>query len=152
MELKLIQDINRNLYLGIDVALTQEDSKGTSFESLLQLATKLIPNFEQLNQKLLARNDNQYHITVFNTMEFGKHEHLQALNGNLLKDSSITFKGIGSLSQDNMTTYFVVIDSAVLNNLRINENISQKDLHITIGFTHKDLFKGNKNNCNITQI
>lgn len=147
MQLTTIQDVARQLYLGININENDFDSNNRTFGSILIQAEKLIPDFQNYNQKLLDRNHGKYHITVFNAAECGKQPLLLTYDKMLVKNTSITFKGIGNLKQDNMTTWFVVVDSPVLNSLRTDNDFLEKDLHITIAFTDKDLFKGRKNVC-----
>jgi hypothetical protein len=152
MKIDTIQDTARQLYLGIDVNLSTTDSNNRTFGEVLLTANEHIPDFEMCNERLLDRNMGHYHITIFNVAETAKIPALNVVQGMLLKNTSITFKGIGSLEQDGMITYFVIVESAILNKFRTDINLPEKDLHITIGFTHKDLFKGRKNNPNIFEL
>lgn len=149
MQLSTIQDVARQIYLGININENDFDSNNRTLGSILLEAEKIIPDFKSYNQKLLDRNSGKYHITVFNAAECGKFPALLQTAGYKLKNESITFKGIGSLQQDAMTTWFIVVDSAVLNSARTGATLQPKDLHITIAFTDKDLFKGRKNVCDI---
>lgn len=153
MQITQIQDVALKLYLGININESEADSNNLLFGKILRVAESIIPDFKICNERLLDRNRDKYHITIFNAAECAKTPILlQTVTGLLVKNSSITFKGIGSLSQDDMTTYYVVLESPVLNALRNDANLEPKDFHITIGFTHKDLFKGRKNEPNIVQF
>lgn len=152
MQLSTIQDVARQLYLGININSTDFDSNNRTFGSILLEAEKLIPDFANYNKKLLDRNDGKYHITIFNVAECGKYPVLLSLENLQVKNASILFKGIGSLKQDNLTTWFVVVESPVLNSLRSDANMYDRDLHITIAFTDKDLFKGRKNVPDVLQF
>jgi len=145
MQLVTIQDVARQLYLGINIKDNDIDSNNRTFGSILLQAEKIIPNFKFCNQNLLNRNYGKYHITVFSVSECGKNSSLLELQNAQIKNSSLTFKGVGSIRQDNMITWFVVVESPVLNKLRNDAELLDKDLHITIAFTDKDLFKGRKN-------
>ena len=153
MQITQIQDTSLKLYLGIEIESTQLDSNDLQFDKILKTAESTIQNFADYNKKLLERNRDKYHITIFNAAECAKFPSLLInATGLHVKDSSITFKGIGSISQDDMTTYFIVVYSPVINKLRTDANLPEKDLHITIGFTHKDLFKSRKNEPNLIQF
>lgn len=155
MQITQIQDTSLKLYLGIEIENSQIDSNNLQFSKILHVAESIpmIQNFAECNKRLLERNRDKYHITIFNAAECAKFPSLLInATGLLVKDSSITFKGIGSISQDDMTTYFIVVYSPVINKLRTDANLPEKDLHITIGFTHKDLFKSRKNEPNLIQF
>lgn len=153
MQISKIQDIALQLYLGISINESEADSNNLLFAKILRIAKSTITDFKLFNQKLLERNRDKYHITIFNAAECAKLPILlQNVTGLNIKNSSLTFKGIGSLSEGDMITYYVVVDSPVLNALRNDANLPPKDFHITIGFTHKDLFKGRKNEPNIIEF
>jgi len=153
MQITQIQDTALKLYLGIHINESEADVNDLLFGKILTLAADTIPDFKMCNERLLDRNRDKYHITIFNAAECAKTPILlQNVTGLLVKNSSITYKGLGSLEQDGMITYYVVVDSPVLNALRSDANLLPKDFHITIGFTHKDLFKGRKNEPNVLQF
>ncbi len=156
MKLTTIYDTARQLYLAIDIVSTDYDSVNRIFGEILIEAEKVIPDFPTYNQKLLDRNNGHYHITVFSVAECGKFPQLMSLENLQLKNSNLLFKGIGSLVQkdttETMTTWYIVVECPVLDMLRQNENLPTKDFHITIAFTHKDLFKGRKNDPNVMKL
>ena len=51
MQLSTIQDVARQLYLGININSTDFDSSNRTFGSILLKAEKLIPDFANYNKK-----------------------------------------------------------------------------------------------------
>jgi hypothetical protein len=146
MKTSIIKDINGSPYIGIDILKTHYNMFGL----LMTWAFNNIDNFIFCNDNLLLRNNNKYHLTLFNVMECNKSTNLLFYNDININDIKLT--GIGSISINDMTTYFIVCKSKKLNTIRKNVNFEIKDLHITIGFTKKDLFHDRKNNTNIFDI
>lgn len=150
---RIIKDIYDNPYYAIDVLVDSVDNNGTSFNELLNKFLELVPNAVDFNNKLLKRNSNAYHITILNVPEYNivlKSNEINELP--TIKIDDIVFKGIGSITDSDMVTYYVVVDSLTLNLVRGVCNMKQKDLHITIGFSDKDLFKKRKNVTNVFTI
>lgn len=153
MTTQIIKDIYDNPYYAIDVLVDSVDNNGTSFNELLKKFLELVPNAVDFNNKLLKRNNNTYHITILNVPEYNivlKSNEINELP--TIKIDDIVFKGIGSITDGDMVTYYVVVDSSTLNLVRSVCNMKQKDLHITIGFSDKDLFKKRKNVTNVFTI
>lgn len=150
---QIIKDVYNNPYYAIDVLVDSVDNNGTSFNELLKKFLELVPNAVDFNKKLLKRNNNAYHITILNVPEYNivlKSNEINELP--TIKIDDIVFKGIGSITEGDMVTYYVVVDSLTINLLRDAYNMKQKDLHITIGFSDKDLFKKRKNVTNVFTI
>lgn len=147
MNIKIEKDINNNQYLVVDVLLNSIDSNGIPFNSLLSDFITTVPNSKVLFNKLCQRNKGKFHITLLNVPNYKK-------CGNVMLPlviNDIVFKGIGSISKNGDTTFFVVVESNTIQNELKRLNIKQ-DLHITIGFNSKDLFHDRKTQCNIVKI
>lgn len=142
MKLRIIKDVNDNPYIGVIV-----NDMNLDFKNLLKLSFKTIDDFAAHNNRLLLRNNNHYHITVFNAMECSKFPTLLFYNDVNIYD--IKLKGVGSIKQKKMETYFIPCVSTQLNDLLKSVDLKPKDFHITIGFTDKDLFGQRKNESNI---
>ena len=150
MKLQYLYDIFNNKYIGLDIKLNATDINGLSLNNLLNIASNKIINFNNCNDKLLIRNNNKYHITIFNVAEYNKNKKIDKFIG--LTINNIEFLGIGSINKKDKETYFIVVKINILQSLRKTLNLKSKDLHITIGFTDKDLFNKSKNICNIYSI
>ncbi len=95
------------------------------------------------NQKI--RDNNKYHITLFNVIELNqicsdpkKLKYLvdYVINLNI---PNINLKGIGEASRGLNKCYFIIIESDLLDKIRRDFGFEKKDLHITIGFNPKDV-------------
>ena len=154
LQLRYIKDVICNPYIGFVVPLNMCDRFGVSLMDMLSIAEKQIPDFTQCNANLLARNHGVYHITMFNVMEMK----LKAVTGIKIDESirygshMFEYKGIGCITKGDMSTYYVVVDSDEMNIERNIVGLPSRDLHITIGFTHKDLFTERKNVANFYAI
>ena len=145
MKLSKLTDVLGQTYLGLDVDPSFKDKNGLTLNDILEEGLTYIPYFSDRNDNLLNRNNNHYHITVFNVMECGKYK---LLDKDIMIDilsNDIEFTGIGSIHKELCSTYFVPVKCLKLNNLRYLFNLDDKDLHITIAYTHKDLFGMPKN-------
>jgi len=140
MKLEIIKDVFNNSYIGV---IIKEEQIKKYIDKMLELDN----NFVQYNEKLLIRNYGHYHITVFNVAECKTNPDLfKTLGTNISNDLFIS--GVGSIQQDINKTFFIVVNSPKLSQLRIDNNLNDKDFHITIGFTKKDLFNDRKNKTN----
>jgi 2H phosphodiesterase-like protein len=147
MIFSFIKDIFSNNYIAIDIGLDTIDKNGVSFYDLTLKALEKIDDFNVLENNLLKRNNGKYHLTVFSVPEYAKNESVDDIVGSVITE--IEFKGIGSITKNDHTTYFVVVDCPFINKLRSIYSFQPKDLHITIGFNNKDLFHERKNVCNV---
>lgn len=152
MILQFLRDIFDAHYVGIDVELMTPDKNGLTLNDMLERAAIDIPNFSECNENLLNRNSGKYHITVFNVVEWNQHKVNPDIIGSTYDSSKFEYKGIGSISKGDMTTYFVVIHSDAINAVRVDAGYPKKELHVTIGFTHKDLFHEPKSVTNVFEI
>lgn len=154
LQLQYIKDVIGNPYIGFVVPLNMHDKFDVSLMDMLGIAETQIPDFALCNTNLLTRNHGVYHITMFNVMEMK----LKEVTGIKIDESirygshMFEYKGIGSITKGDMSTYYVVVDSDEMNIERNIVGLPSRDLHITIGFTHKDLFTERKNVANFYTI
>lgn len=148
MKLDIIQDVNGNDYYSVIIDRFDDDKNYKNFMNVLLDFFLKIDNANIYNEKLLKRNHDIYHLTVLNVPEYNKVKN-DNINLPVGKFTDIIFTGIGSISKDNKTTYFVTCVSKQLNDIRNLLNLKPKDFHITLGFTNKDLFHDRKNVPNI---
>jgi hypothetical protein len=102
------------------------------------------------NQK--KRDGDSYHSTIINVMEMNKlfkekgSEFVKRIDIiQSLDIEDIEFKGVGKVSKAGNTAYFIVLESATLDEVRSSLGLEPKDFHITIGFDRKDVFGVRKN-------
>jgi hypothetical protein len=152
MKLQYISDIFGNPYIGIELELYTKDSNGVSVHDMLVEAYSRVPDFRQMNDKLLKRNGGKYHITAFGVSECRTRtivlEGIESTIGANIND--IKFNGIGVISNSAlMNAYFITVESEQLNDIRRFYGLNDKELHVTIGFNIKDLFHESKNISNV---
>lgn len=158
MVIKVIKDINGNAYYAVDINIKDVDVKKTTFRSLIYKFLSTVPNANDMHKNLLNRNIGTYHLTIANVPEYNKtikqYSNITTLpEYNITGVNDIIFKGIGSIEQDNLITYFVVCESEMLEKTRTQLFLKKpRDFHITIGFNKKDLFNDRKNVANVFSI
>jgi hypothetical protein len=97
----------------------------------------LVDEFEAYRQHQSARDHGSFHVTLVNPYEY------QALAN---KDTVVNQKirvqlhGLGRVSQDDNTAYFVVASSPDGQFLRQKLLLQNKDFHVTLGFKSQDVF------------
>lgn len=146
-----IKDVLNNNYIGIKFNSQQMSNYLKTLEHIIDDSNKyntLINN----QQKRDKRDDIAYHCTILSVMEFNK---LYNKLGNKLQDrldiifsldiTDLKFEGIGTAKRNENETYFVVIDSPTLDEIRSSLGLEPRDFHITIGFDKKDVFGVRKN-------
>ena len=139
-KIEYIKDVVGNNYLGINVPF------GFISNYLTELSEVLESEYDSYisNQQ---KRDRGYHITVLNVAECNhlsttmgmdkfseKVEHLSNI------DINIKPMGIGSANRGDNTTYFIVLESSTLDEIRRSLGLKHHDHHITIGFKWKDVF------------
>jgi len=151
MTTKFLTDVNGSPYIGTTVPLNMSDRNHVSLSGLLKIVEdrKLITDFGACNRNLLKRNAGEYHITVFNVMEWNKGRIHGDVIGELVRTPDFRYLGVGSISDGERTTYFIPVESAILDSIRESYGYEKRHMHITIGFTSKDLFHAPKNVANI---
>lgn len=149
MKIQFIKDTLGNPYIGVDINPTLPDKNGLTLNDILEVGLTEIPYFSDRNEYLLNRNSNKYHLTVFNVAEYGTNKIHDDIVGTEVFQQHIEYIGIGSIYKDTNITYFVVVKCQYLNDIRYTYGFTDKDLHITIAFTHKDLFNASKATPNI---
>lgn len=142
--LEIISDVNRQKYLAVDF-------NQTVAINFIQMLESVCPRFDKkCVTNLYNRNGiGKFHITVLSVPEMSKAKELDTIHIDI---SDIEIKGVGSLTDMHMETFFIVVESKKINQFRTSLGLKEKDLHVTIGFTHKDLFNGRKNIPNLIEI
>lgn len=164
MNFKIEQDINENPYLVVNVNLTDSDCKDINFTTLLSNFIFHNDNNGEMFHNLCVRNNGKFHITLLNVPEFSKFLISKSVGNIQIKNQDniltllnkdlddIEFKGIGSISKDDLSTFYIVVNSKKLDAIRGELGLKPKDFHITIGFNKKDLFHDRKNKTNIFTV
>jgi len=147
-KLSHIKDVLGNNYLGIKFDESQIETH------LLDLMDHVgSEQFDVLTNNQKNRDGNSYHMTLINVMEynssikkFGIGLFVEKLNGSFsLNIDDLEMLGLGSAEKNGNISYFIVIKSTLLNEIRNSFGLGERDLHITIGFDKKDVFGVRKN-------
>lgn len=140
MKLEVIKDVIGQPYLVVKYSI--ENRNYTQIFNLIRKLKYYInddDNFLNIVNNHTKRDGLcQWHITLFNAIECKQYPELLKLEGFEVND--VNLLGVGTISKDNNHTYYIVCESKELIDLyksKINKN---KYLHITIGFTNKDIF------------
>lgn len=149
-KLNILHDIYNNVYLGIDIDETFTDCNNTSFSSCLRDFLNISNEMSTFNENLLSRNKNTYHITCISVMEMNKFNFSDVQLP--IEFNDIKFKGIGTITKNDLISYFITVESESIQKFRRDLGLSEKDLHITLGFNVKDLHHTRKNISNILQF
>lgn len=146
--IEYLKDIANNNYLGIKIYDTEVYPY---INQLKDLIGEEQGNIYLKNQQ--NRDFNKYHITLINVMEYNKlmkemniDKFVNSLNSLFEQPiDDIKFMGLGTAERNENKAYFVVIKSEKLQEVRKAYGLDPKDLHITIGFLHRDVFGVPKN-------
>lgn len=146
--IKYTKDVIGNNYLAIKINKSNIDKYLNDLED--RLDSDLFDEYTKNQQK---RDNNSYHITVINVMEFNSLMSQLGID-KLTQYLELIFKypiddlkmlGLGQAEKSGNKSYFVVCESEKLNAVRQRFNLPEHDFHITIGFKHKDVFGVRKN-------
>ena len=98
------------------------------------------------------REGYSHHITVLSVMEYNK---LSLSMGSEFQNrldiifsldlTDLELEGVGKAEGAGNITYFIVVNSPTLDEIRLSLGLEPKDFHITIGFDKKDVFGVRKN-------
>lgn len=141
--LTYLKDVLGNNYIGLDV----DENIVVPFLSDMEEILGKIQYSEYINNQK-KRDGDKYHLTLINVAEcnnlyqtMGVDKFVNSVE--LIFDypiDDLKFMGLGKASKNENTAYFVVCKSEKLQAVRKRFGLDEKDLHITIGFKHKDVF------------
>jgi hypothetical protein len=140
------KDIIGNNYIGVNIY-------HETVQPYLNLLQEVIgDDFEEYTSLQKQRDHGKYHITVINVMEYnrlckeaGIDKMVNSLEKHFELEYEVTLMGLGTASKNSNTTYFIVVKSDELNDLRKVYGLPEYDFHITLGFRYKDVFGVRKN-------
>ena len=140
--IETVKDIINNDYLAINVYPILIAEYIEKLKSYINDDEK----FYILTNNQKNRDRNKYHITVISVAEMSK-----VATDNITNNSvtDLKFMGIGEVKKNDKETYFIVVQSETLNQIRESLGLEPKDFHITIGFNPKDIFGVRKNEVTI---
>lgn len=124
----------KNSYLGVEL------QPYVIAPALNQLRSAMSPGlFEQILRKKTERDgEDRFHMTIVTPPEFRRLK-----NENRLKFPEKPFRvqleGVGTASNEGSQAWFAVARSAPVDHYRYSLGLPHHDLHITLGFTEKDV-------------
>jgi len=142
-----IKDITGSNYLGIKI------DQSTIQKFLDELKDHLGDEYDKYITNQQNRDRGSHHITVVNVMDYNKLSKESGIS-NFVNSLDKVFKfpiddlkmmGVGTAKRNENTTYFVVCKSEKLEAVRRRYELPDHDFHITLGFSHKDVFGVRKN-------
>jgi hypothetical protein len=142
-----LKDILGSNYLGVKINITEVQP------FLNQLQDILGESFDEYVSNQQKRDSGSYHITVINVIDYnnltkqmGMDKFINSLDQVMKANiDDIKLLGLGSAHKNENTAYFVVVKSELLQEVLKMYGLPEKDLHITLGFKHKDVHGVRKN-------
>ncbi len=138
-----IKDVGGQNYLAIKIEKSDIDKFLTDLKS--HIGDEAFEIYTGNQQK---RDNEKYHITVINVMDYGRLTKsmgidkfvsaLQPILEYVIDD--LNMLGVGKAEGKGNTSYFVVCESDKLDAVRKRFELPKQDFHITIGFDKKDVF------------
>ena len=142
-----IKDITGNNYLGIKI------DQSTIQKFLDELKDHLGDEYDKYITNQQNRDRGSYHATIMNVMDYNRLSNEMGID-KFVNSLDKVFKfpiddlkmmGVGTAKRNENTTYFVVCKSDKLEAVRKRYELPDHDFHITLGFSHKDVFGVRKN-------
>lgn len=145
-KLKYLTDIKGQVYLGVDVPLS------VVAVYLDRLKHHLGDDYFKYTHNQFKRDRGSHHITVVTVPEYFKifsDKECNLLNTPV--DYYIKGLGTGEIGEgDNKkVTYFLVVESERLNDIRSSLSLNSFDFHITLGFSPTDVFNVKKDETSL---
>jgi len=141
-DLEILKDFVGQSYLGLKFTYDEVEEH---LRSMLNLEPD---KFETLLRNRRMRDGKDYHMTVLNVPEYnkvGKPTLEDLKNAYKFTHFDVSTKGLGKSEKNGSVAYYVVCASSMVQAFRRGFGLSEKDLHITIGFDPKDVHGVPKN-------
>jgi len=109
---------------------------------LRQMKTILVDKFDSFREYQSSRDHGLFHMTIVNPVEYQTLAEPSKILGYKIR---IHLYGLGRVSKDNNTAYFVIADSNDGRFIRQKHLLAPKDFHVTLGFEEQDVHGVAKN-------
>jgi hypothetical protein len=146
VKIEYLKDRVGNNYIGVNIY------SDAVYKYLEQLKGLLGDEYETYVTNQQNRDHGKHHITVINLIEYtervktiGMDKFINSLEKQFHNDFDVTLMGLGTAEKNGNRTYFIVVKSDDLNELRKVIGLGEYDFHITLGFKWKDVFGVRKN-------
>jgi hypothetical protein len=142
-----LKDILGSNYIGINVPIQIVSP------FLDRLKNVLGDEYDVYVKNQQNRDNGHYHITVINVMDYnrlskemGIDKFINSLESVFDFDfDDVQFLGLGKAQKQDNKSYFIVVRSEKLQEVRRKYGLSEQDFHVTLGFKWKDVFGVRKN-------
>lgn len=146
-KIEYLKDVMGSNYLGIVI------NPGVVSNYMESMKEILGDEYQKYIKSQIDRDGGKYHITVINVMEFnqltvnyGVDKFVNSLDKIFdYPIDDVKFMGLGKAEKSGNKSYFVVIKSDKLDQVRDRYNLEKKDFHITLGFFPRDVHGVRKN-------
>lgn len=147
MKLDYIKDTTGNNYIGINIYVDRVTPYLNKLKNIIR------DDYDTYVQNQQNRDRGHYHITVINVMDYnriskeiGIDKFINSLEHDFSQEfDDVKFMGLGTAEKNGNRTYFIVVKSEQLQELRKKYDLPEQDFHITLGFKWKDVFGVRKN-------
>lgn len=148
-----IKATDANLIKMLNIKITElKDNSGLTYiggevssadlaSYLQQMKSILSDDFIQYRQNQALRDHQTFHVTLINPFEYRE---INQQDIELGKSLSITLQGLGRVTKENKSSYFVVVQSSAAQFYRQKLALAKKDFHVTLGFHPQDIYGVNK--------
>ena len=130
-----LKDNSGLVYLGGRISKAQVDVY------LNKMKLTLGDEFATFRQNQAARDHHTFHVTLINPYEY---QHIDQEQVDLNKGLSVELVGVGTVSNETDTAYYVVVNSSDGQYFRQLFKLNKKDFHITLGFNKSDVYDRKK--------
>lgn len=142
-----LRDTLGNNYLGVNIPIE------SIYLYLERLKNIIGSEYDTYVKNQQNRDHGHYHITVVNVMDYnrlskeiGMDKFINSLESIFdFEFDDLQFLGIGKAEKGDNRSYFIVVRSEKLQEVRKKYGLPEQDFHITIGFKWKDVFGVRKN-------
>lgn len=142
-KIKYLNDINNNRSIGITFPKSEIQTYLTEMYSELGG-----DKAKEYNNNLLLKNQDSYILTIITKAEIESMnaevniENLANAFENIFDTNvyDIVFNGVGKYTKDYKVVYYISIRSQTIDDIRNNLLLPKRNLFITIGFSHRDIY------------
>lgn len=95
-----------------------------------------LEKIEKAIENQQKRDNGKYHMTIFTPQES---KNIKEEDLGVAGADKIFLMGLGKVEKDGEEAYYIAVESPQMQGLRTICDLPEKDFHITLGFTDKDI-------------
>lgn len=143
-----LRDVFNNYYIGLSIPEYEIEPFLNDLKDILGE-----DDYETYTKLQQDRDHGKFHITLINVMDYerlmktmGIDTFVNSLDSIFKYEiDDVKFLGMGTATKGTNQTYFIVVKSDKLKDIRDRYNLPEHDFHVTIGYKFKDVFGVPKN-------